>query len=397
MSGSARPGRWTGSLFGRLLVAPVAIAPAAAAAAIIAGSVSGPPAFSEHLRQVGHVDEPAVLLHAEEAFRSAGLWSLAVGLGVAAVGAVALSLLAARRIGSTVERLADAAERVTAGDYDHAVPPPGIGRELDALASGFTTMAGRLREVEATRVRLLTDVSHEMRTPLATLDVLVEGIEEGVITPDQRTIGALHDQVARLARLASDLREVSAAEEGRLDLHRQPVDAAALVRDAVARFEARCSDAGVRLVGDGVTDGRWAAGDPARLGQVLDNLLANALRHTPAGGSVTVSIRGDRGDVLIAVRDTGEGIDEVDLPHVFERFYRADASRARRDGSGTGVGLAISRAIALAHDGSLTADSDGPGRGATFTLRLPARGPDLHQNSMVRRSQSDTGRPDWRA
>ena len=146
-----------------------------------------------------------------------------------------------------------------------------------------------------------------------------------------------------------------------------------------------------------MTAGRGAAGDPARLGQVLDNLLANALRHTPAGGSVTVSIRGDRGDVLIAVRDTGEGIDEVDLPHVFERFYRADASRARRDGSGTGVGLAISRAIALAHDGSLTADSDGPGRGATFTLRLPAQGPDLHQNSMVRRSQSDTGRPDWRA
>lgn len=359
------------SLFGRLLVAQVTVALAVAAAAVVAGSVIGPRAFSEHLRQVGHVDEPAVLFHAEEAFRSAGLWSLAVGLGVAAVGAVALSLLAARRLTVAVTRLADAADRVAAGDYDHVVPPPGIGRELDALASGFTTMAGRLREVEATRVRLLTDVSHEMRTPLATIDVLVEGIEEGVVTPDRATIDALHDQVARLARLAPDLRDVSAAEEGRLGLHPVPLDAGVLVAEAHGRFAPRFADAGVRLVEAGGGAGLALSGDPARLGQVLDNLLANALRHTAAGGTVTLATRAEHDSVVVEVADTGEGIGAADLPHVFERFYRADASRERRDGGGTGVGLAISRAIAVAHGGTLTAASGGGGRGAIFALRLP--------------------------
>lgn len=372
---------WADTLFGRLLVAQVAIALAVAAAAVVAGSVIGPGAFSTHLRQVGHVDEPAVLVHAEEAFRSAGLASLALGLVVAAVAAVGLSLLAARRLGATVGRLASAAERVAAGDYDHVVPPPGIGPELDALASGFTTMAARLREVEETRLRLLTDVSHEMRTPLATLDVLVEGLEEGVLTPDRSTLSALHDQVARLARLAGDLRDVSAAEEGRLDLHPENLDAPRLVREAVARFRPRFAEAGVRLVDAGGDHGRRLTGDPARLGQVLDNLLANALRHTPSGGSVTLSTRPDHDDLVIEVRDTGEGIAAADLSHVFERFFRADASRARRDGGGTGVGLAISRAIAVAHGGSLTAASEGSGRGATFSLRLPLAGPAISTGS----------------
>jgi signal transduction histidine kinase len=209
-----------------------------------------------------------------------------------------------------------------------------------------------------------------LRTPLAAIDLVVEGMADGVLPAAPDTYATLRGQTARLTRLADDLGQVSAAEEGRLGLELADVPLADLVlaaRDAAASgFAAAGIDLHVGPVPD-VT----VPVDRARIGQVLDNLLRNARQHTGPPGEVRLEAGRDGHEVWIAVRDTGQGIAADDLPHIFERFYRGDHSHRRDEGGGTGVGLAISRAIATAHRGTLTATSGGPGAGAEFVLRLP--------------------------
>ena len=179
----------------------------------------------------------------------------------------------------------------------------------------------------------------------------------------------LREQVDRLARLSEDVALVTSAEEGRLRLDRRTTDIARVARDAVTQAQARYADSDVTVVAD-APDELTVNADPDRIGQVLTNLLDNAVRHTPAGGRVTVQASRDHDDARVTVTDTGEGIAAEHLPPVFDRFYRVDTARDRRHG-GSGIGLSIARAIARAHGGSLEAASPGPGAGATFTLRLP--------------------------
>jgi two-component system sensor histidine kinase BaeS len=211
-----------------------------------------------------------------------------------------------------------------------------------------------------------------MHTPVATLDAYLEGLEDGVATLDTDTADVLRTQTRRLAMLAEDLSAISRAEEGRLELHLSSTAPDALVSAATAASADRYAARGVDLnsmVPAGLPPVRV---DADRIGQVLGNLLENALRHTPSGGTVTVSARPAGRDVELLVSDTGEGIPIEHLPHVFERFYRVDAARDRTHG-GSGIGLAIAKALVDAHGGQIGADSPGPGRGATFTVRLPAR------------------------
>lgn len=361
-----------GSLTTRLLVLQIAVSVAMALTMIVVAVIAGPPLFEAHMRAAGH-DSPEVLQHSEEAFNTAGTLALLIGLAIAATGAIVVSVLVSRRLRRSLTGLGEAAARIADGDYDQRVEQSD-SRELDTLADSFNVMAARLDAIEASRRRLLTDLAHEIRTPLASMEICVESLEDGAIEPGPEAWQILSIQIGRISRLADDLAQVSAAEEGRLDLTLRPVDPNDLARDAVLAAREGYERKQVTLdFVPGPATGLRVEADPDRIEQVLGNLLSNALRHTPAGGRVSVTVRPDTDAVAFEVADTGDGIGAEHLPHIFERFYRAEPARDR-DSGGTGVGLAISRAIARAHGGQLTAASDGAGHGATLTLRLPTSG-----------------------
>lgn len=371
-----RPGR--GSIARRLLVGQSLVVVGMTMSIVVAAALVGPAVFDDHMRRAGHGDQPEVLQHAQEAFVSAGLQSIGVGLLVAAVGALLVSVVSTRRLGRWLDALSSGAQHVSAGRYDRPVQLKGSSPELERVADAFNGMADQIRTTEARRRTLLTDVAHELRTPIAAIDVTLEALEDQVVLPGPDTYDTLRAQSSRLARLASDISDVSAAEEGRLLLLTETVSVAAVVEAAAVQWRPRFEEAGVVLTCSAATEMAIPLDRP-RVGQVLDNLLANALRHTPAGGNVEVKCWVVDGFVVITVTDNGEGIESSALPHVMERFYRADPARSRADGSGTGVGLAIAKAIAQAHGGDLIASSDGLGCGAAFTLSLPSS-PNLHRS-----------------
>jgi len=360
-----------GSLIRRLVLVQCVVIAAMAVTVIVTAGLFGPMIFDEHMREAGHGEQLTVMVHAQEAFRIAGLSAMGIGLTIAVIGAVLASVLLARRIGARLRDLTRGAERVARGAYDEPVRVSGAGDELDTLAGAFNGMSEQIGATEATRRRMLTDLAHEMRTPIAAIEVTLESLEDGVVPLDDEFFGVIRDQTHRLTRLSRDIRDVSAAEEGRLDLHREAVDARDLASRAVAAATGATQAVGVNLHTRLPSAALQVFVDPARIGQVLDNLLRNARQHTPEGGAITVTVHEHDHLVEIHVSDTGAGITENDLPHIFERFYRADTGRHRDAQTGTGVGLSISQAIAVAHGGSLRAESAGVGRGATFTLTLP--------------------------
>ncbi len=369
-----KPGR--GSLARRLMLGQTLVVMGMTLSIVLAAFLIGPAVFDDHMRRAGHGGQPDVLDHAQEAFFSAGLQSIGIGLLVAAVGALVVTLVSTRRLGRWLSALSGGAARVSAGHYEQPVMLAGSSPELERVADAFNGMALQIQTTESRRRTLLTDVAHELRTPIAAIDVTLEALEDGVLAPGAETYGTLRAQSARLARLAADIRDVSAAEEGRQRMSPRRVTTAGLVETSVRQWSQRFEEAGVTLSNHVAAD-EVVHVDTARIGQVMDNLLANALRHTHGGGAVDIRSRVTDGLVSVDVVDDGEGIDAAALPHVMERFYRGDPSRTRAAGSGTGVGLAISRAIARAHGGDLTPHSGGPGRGATFTLSLPSS-PNLH-------------------
>jgi len=270
-----------------------------------------------------------------------------------------------------VEELAESAESVAAGRYDVSVPDATFSSELHQLSSSFTHMAQRLAETETTRTRLLADLAHELRTPLATLEAYIDGMEDDVLAHDAAAYATMRLQVDRLRRLASDLRESSAAEEHALGIVLDRIDSRDVARSAVAAASPRFIGKGVALELADPNEPCWILGDSVRLQQVLANLLDNALRHTASGGVVSVSVQADASIVVIRVSDTGEGIPPEQLTSVFERFHRVDPSRVSSDGGGSGLGLTIARAIVMDHGGTLEAVSDGDGTGSTLLVTIP--------------------------
>jgi len=277
--------------------------------------------------------------------------SLLVALLASVAMALAVTWYFTRRVQRSITAVADAASEIATGRYSSRVPSPGLGGEFDQLAATFNQLADRLDSVEITRRRMLADLAHEMRTPLATLDAHLEALEDGVRDLDEATFAVLRSSTQRLGRLAQDINAVSQAEEGKLEINRVPTDPRDLIeaagRVALDRYRAK----GVGLI-EQVSATATVSVDRERIGQVLGNLLDNALRHTQQGGTVTLSCRTVDDDwVELIVRDSGEGID-------------------RQQGGG-GIGLTITRALVEAHGGGISADSPGRGRGATFTVRLP--------------------------
>lgn len=332
--------------------------------------LAGPSLFRSHVRAaLGPVSDNAAA-HLDEAFARALLLSLAVAVLAAAVAALALSWYVARRIARPVGRLAAGAGDIAAGSYDTRVPVSAADDELAQVSRSFNRMAAALEDTEATRRRLLADLAHELRTPLATLEGYLEGLADGVVAAEPATWQTLADALARLRRLVDDIGAVSRAEVQPPDLRLRAVAPGELVTRAVRAARPAAQRHGVRLrdsVHDRVPDVRV---DVERIGEALHNLLDNAIRHTPRSGEVLVEATAHGPWVQLVVSDDGEGIDTVDLPHVFERFYRADTARGGREG-GSGIGLTIVDAIARAHGGSVRADSPGRGAGARFTIRLP--------------------------
>lgn len=313
-------------------------------------------------------------VHAEEAYGYATVISIGGALAVSAVAALAVSFYLSRRLQRSITEVASAATDVAEGNYDIRVSPPRLGDDFDALATAFNQMASRLEAVDSTRQRLFGDLAHEIRTPVAVLEAYIEALEDGVRTLTPQTAAMLRDQTRRLVRFSDDVAALAKAEESSVSMSHAHVDVERLTRQCAAAVEERYDNKGValhiRVQGD--LPQLWA--DEQRLSQVLGNLLGNALRHTPSGGSVELSCvrQGDR--LKIAVADTGDGIAAEHLSRVFERFYRSDVARDRKHG-GAGLGLAIAKALVEAHGGSITVASPGPNSGATFTVHLPITPP----------------------
>jgi len=302
------------------------------------------------------------------------LWIAGV---IAAVVALLLGFLLTRQIIRPVRALTRGAREVAAGDLSHRVPVNG-GGEISELARSFNQMAENLEQEEQSRRRLTADIAHELRTPLTVIQGTVRGIRDGVFKADAEHLGAIQSQSELLTRLVRDLREISLAESGRLRLELSQTDIVELARRALRHAVPQAQAAGIQTGFESDIDALTVSIDPKRLEQVVGNLISNALRHTPEGGSITIRVsRAGAGalaqvktdSVVVSVRDTGEGISAEHLPHVFDRFYRADDARARSDG-GVGLGLAIVKQIMAAHGGQVWAESQ-PGQGSTFSIALP--------------------------
>jgi signal transduction histidine kinase len=297
-----------------------------------------------------------------------------------AVAALLLGFIVFRGVTSPLGRLTRAAHAVSAGDLSQRVQIH-TGDEIAELGAAFNSMAANLERGEQLRRQMTADIAHELRTPLSVIQGNLEAILDGVYTPDAEHIQPALDQAQLLTRLVEDLRTLALAEAGQLSLNAQPTEAKELARRVVASFEAQANAKHVMLKLKAPASPLYVRADGQRIAQVLTNLLGNALRYTPEGGQVQVHLQAQdhamqRRAVVLSVHDTGQGIAPEDLPHVFDRFYRADKSRAResRDpqgASGSGLGLAIARSIVEAHGGSIWAKSQ-PGQGTTVAFTLPA-------------------------
>lgn len=337
-----------GPMFIRLAPAPGVAVGSGAADLMIVRIPSVPPGAQSFLQEVS---------------RSLLLAALAAGLV-----AVLLTLVLSRRILGPVEALTAAARRMEKGDLTRRVTVRSQD-EIGELAHAFNAMADGLTRLEQGRRRMVTDIAHELRTPLSNLRGYLEAVQDGVAAPTPELIASLHEEALLLSRLVDDLQELSLAEAGQLRLARRPVAVGEIVQKAVYALQPAAADKGVVVACDAPPDLPRTLADPERIGQVLRNLLHNALTHTGPGGQITISAQMRGKEIAVQVRDTGSGIAPADLPHVFDRFWRADRSRARATG-GAGLGLAIVKQLVGLHGGRVWAEST-PGAGATFTFTLP--------------------------
>jgi histidine kinase len=295
-------------------------------------------------------------------FATAVTNSLLIGtLSGALVAAIAGALLA-RRLLRPLSRVGTAVGEIARGNYTHAVPVP-RETELASLVTDVNALGAELKDTEERRLHLLSEVAHEMRTPLTVIDGYVEAMIDGVLPAGTEQLGQVSSEVRRLRRLSDDLSALSRAEEGRLNLTIASVDLDALVGGVVERLRSQAEDAGVTLTA--APGAGTVQADADRTVQVFTNLIGNAIRATPSGGAITLTGSRSGGRAAVSVADSGAGLAASDLDKIFERFYRVPGTASVSDGSG--IGLTVSRAYMRAQGGDLTVASAGPGQGATFT------------------------------
>ncbi|MFJ5724277.1 sensor histidine kinase [Streptomyces sp. NPDC093149] len=383
-----------------------------------------------------YVASPALLFIGDESSTTVPGFDLSPANTAKIAGAAALVLaltvgatvLAGARLVRPLHALTGAAQRMRDGD-DSAPVRVTDDSEIGRLAAAFNDMAAHRARLEGQRKDMVSDVAHELRTPLSNIRGWLEAAQDGLAEPDPAFISSLHTEAVQLQHIIDDLQDLAAADAGALRLHPEPVRAEEVLGQVAAAHQARAETAGVTLTVLTPEAGAPTAeltADPVRLRQAIGNLVSNAIRHTPAGGNVTLhayvagSATGEvtarevaaggvvaggvvaadgavsdamTGDVIVDVTDTGSGISADDLPHVFDRFWRAEKSRSRRTG-GSGLGLAIVRKLVEAHGGSVSAASV-EGRGSVFTLRLPMSpvrtGPEEFGSATVSRGTAERG------
>ncbi|MCO1575974.1 ATP-binding protein [Crossiella sp. SN42] len=294
--------------------------------------------------------------------------ALLAAAGVALVAILGMWLVS-RRVLRPVGALMTASTRLGAGDLAERVPVRG-NDEIADLAGAFNRMADSLQRSEERQRRMIADIAHELRTPLANIRGYLEALKDGVLPPDPDLFDSLHEEALWQQRLIEDIQLLALADAGSLSYQHEPVDLGEVVAATRTGFQAVATAAGVALVSTVDDPAPVVTGDPNRLRQVLGNLVSNAIRATPAGGLVELAARAESGMAVLTVTDTGRGIRAADLPHVFDRFWRADDARARATG-GSGLGLSIAREIVTAHGGTITAESPVRAAGSRFSVRLP--------------------------
>ncbi|HEX7068983.1 MAG TPA: ATP-binding protein [Candidatus Limnocylindria bacterium] len=357
-------------LRGRLLLSHLVVAAATLGTVLVGVSLVGPGYFAEAMGHAtddphGPVMDALTLAAFDDAMRTALLAAALTAL----IAAVMVSLAVSGRIAGPVSRLAAAAHRVAAGHYAERVPSVGDG-EVAELADAFNVMSGSLEQDERRRLQLVGDVAHELRTPLTTLDGYLEGLEDGVIQADSETWQLLRRETGRLNRLVGDLAELWRAEARQLPLHPDKIEVNPILDEVAERFRPDAAARGMTVEVEPTTAlTTWA--DRDRVVQMVSSYLSNAVRYAPDGSRVRLAASASDLEVVIRVGDEGPGLATDELERLFERFYRVDPSRSRALG-GAGIGLAITRAVAEAMNGRAWAESDGPGRGSTFLIALPA-------------------------
>jgi signal transduction histidine kinase len=315
-------------------------------------------------------EEPGFLV-ASTRFLFEFWWQLLVAGAVAAAIALLVARWLARGMTQPLRDMAAAARKMEGGDYSERVVTASRD-EVGQLAVAFNRMSSELESMERVRRDLVANVSHELKTPISALHAHLENLLDGVEQADPETLQVMLAQSERLGRLVDQLLQLSRLESGDLPLHREQVALRPLVSRVISEIEVTRGRRDVELGHDVAEDLPPVFADVERVHQVLFNLLDNAVRLAPAGGSVRVHARAHNGSVDVAVEDTGPGIPAEHLPRLFDRFYRVDPARSRDEG-GTGIGLAIARSVVEAHGGRIWADSE-PGKGSTFTFELPVAG-----------------------
>lgn len=340
---------------------------------VLAGTAEfhAPTVLQRHIERMQAVlgDDPGLAADLFENFNAAIGEILVIASIFSLVAAIATSIFVTRRIVGPIQIMMHASYKIAAGKYHERIPVPG-NDELGALARSFNRMAEELEQIEQRRLDLIGNVAHELRTPLSSIRVTLEGVIDGVLPAETETFQGIQREVSRLQRLVHDLEELSRAEAGQIPIRKQSVSPADVIRQAVSRLEMQYEDKDVALQIEIEPELPPVQADPERLTQVLLNLLGNALQYTPGGREVNLLAWQADHELVIEIRDEGIGIAAEHLPHLFERFYRVDKSRSRT-GGGSGIGLTISRHLVEAHGGRISVASPGLDQGSTFTIRLP--------------------------
>ncbi len=355
-------------LISQLLIGQIILLAVAAVTLVGTASVVAPSIFRRHMIEAG-IDTNLAQAHIGDAFSGAFNLSLMIAIFTSLIISGIIAWYLMRRITQPIEILARAAERLARGEEINEIEGGGSSPEIDRLASALKGLSSELSKIQDDQARMLRDLAHELRTPIATVGALVDGIEDGVVAANAHSWNIIRDQLQRLNRLSRDVRDVSDSYDQSFSTEKALTNPAEIGNSAVSAWRPRYEGKGVTLEVSFGANLLWIEADALRIGQILSNLLENSLRYTPKAGKVQLIVEGAEGAVAFTVHDTGEGISSSHLPHIFDRLYRGDSSRSA---GGSGLGLSIARSIAESHAGTLTAHSEGRGRGSTFTLTLPS-------------------------
>lgn len=350
---------------------------------ITAASLSVPAAFERHMASMNEIMNNANAMGNNQQMQSElfSQYTTAVYEAVtyaalaALIAAILASFFISRQVVTPMLHMMSLSQRIAEGEYQERLALPGGQQadqtdELGQLALRFNQMADKLEKTETMRRQLIGDVTHELRTPLTAVKGYLEGLMDGVLPADPETYEQIHSEIDRLQRLVNDLQELSRVEAGAIQLNLAPVPPERLIERIQSTFGRQFEDKNIQLVTDVEPGLPNLFVDKDRIIQVLTNLVGNALQYTPNGGKVSISVRREKSEILFAVKDTGIGISTEQLTFIFNRFYRTDKSRNRASG-GSGIGLTIAKALVQAHQGKIWAESNGEGKGSTFSFLIP--------------------------